>query len=321
MEEFWRMQDFPTSGTGVVSTASAYRVNQFPAALLTAEVEFLACPSDSNGNKSFQSNFDSNTGTGGSIASVGITSGRTCNYMQSLGDFLQKTEEWGSGPERATSFGRGPIQPSWESTMADISDGTSNTAIFSERGAGDGTEESTGGSILSRVIYNTWDVLDSPNDAEDHKRGSHHDVAYGTDHIWNPQACLAYAQGRTYVIDATSPKHTTGWGGTQWYNGVSQHTWCNFILPPNSPSCTSWAANVDPRVPALTPPTSYHTAGVNVALADGSVIFVSDVVDAGNLTGTAIGDNSGKAHREGPSNFGVWGSFGSRNGGEPTGQP
>jgi prepilin-type processing-associated H-X9-DG protein len=54
--------------------------------------------------------------------------------------------------------------------------------------------------------------------------------------------------------------------------------------------------------------TSNHSGGVNVGLGDGSVKFVSDTVDTGNL-------DAGSLH-DAPSPYGIWGSMGSINGGE-----
>jgi prepilin-type processing-associated H-X9-DG protein len=59
--------------------------------------------------------------------------------------------------------------------------------------------------------------------------------------------------------------------------------------------------------------TSFHSGGVNVCLGDGSVRFVSETIDAGDL-----GTTSAPTHPvdSGESPFGVWGAYGSVNGGE-----
>jgi prepilin-type processing-associated H-X9-DG protein len=56
--------------------------------------------------------------------------------------------------------------------------------------------------------------------------------------------------------------------------------------------------------------SSQHTGGVNAALADGSVQFISETIDCGTLTSTTV------PVRGGISPFGVWGAYGSINGGE-----
>ncbi|MDR0338556.1 MAG: DUF1559 domain-containing protein [Planctomycetaceae bacterium] len=64
----------------------------------------------------------------------------------------------------------------------------------------------------------------------------------------------------------------------------------------------------------INPPTSYHTGGVNVVRADASGGFISETVDAGTLSSSG---NNCKLSDESP--FGVWGAFGSIDGGEGKG--
>ena len=82
---------------------------------------------------------------------------------------------------------------------------------------------------------------------------------------------------------------------------------CGFtaILPPNSPSCANQRGEWQEGIYTA---NSYHTGGVNVAMADGSVHFVGDNIDTGNLSLPVPVD--------GPSPYGVWGAMGSAGGGE-----
>lgn len=50
---------------------------------------------------------------------------------------------------------------------------------------------------------------------------------------------------------------------------------------------------------------------MNVVLADGSVRFISENINTGNLAAPSV--NSG------PSPYGVWGALGTKSGGEVTG--
>jgi prepilin-type processing-associated H-X9-DG protein len=72
------------------------------------------------------------------------------------------------------------------------------------------------------------------------------------------------------------------------------------------------------------PASSYHPGGANVTMCDGTVRFVSETIDAGNLvmTSTEIRTKTGIASGEitgvytGPSIWGVWGNLGTPGGGE-----
>jgi prepilin-type processing-associated H-X9-DG protein len=80
------------------------------------------------------------------------------------------------------------------------------------------------------------------------------------------------------------------------------------VLPPNAPSCTN--SDNDTGYGIWTP-TSYHPGGVNVSLADGSVRFISETINAGSSTATEV--------TTGLSPYGVWGALGSIGGGESLG--
>ncbi|MBR6387675.1 MAG: DUF1559 domain-containing protein, partial [Thermoguttaceae bacterium] len=55
---------------------------------------------------------------------------------------------------------------------------------------------------------------------------------------------------------------------------------------------------------------SNHSGGVNVGMLDGSVRFVSETIDCGNLNAYQV--------TAGKSPYGVWGAMGSPQGGETT---
>ena len=80
------------------------------------------------------------------------------------------------------------------------------------------------------------------------------------------------------------------------------------VLPPNAASA---AADLGEWSWGIWPPSSYHPGGVNCGMADGSVRFVSDTIDTGNLGMPEAGISGVKA-----SPYGVWGALGSINGSE-----
>ena len=76
--------------------------------------------------------------------------------------------------------------------------------------------------------------------------------------------------------------------------------------PPNSVSC-AW--NNHDAQNGLYPPSSNHSGGVNAVMGDGSVRFIRDSINVGNLNASGRGLN-------GMSPFGVFGAMGTRAGGE-----
>lgn len=100
-----------------------------------------------------------------------------------------------------------------------------------------------------------------------------------------------------------------GFRGARWNDGASIFTRFNTMLPPNAPSCqeadSHWAGG-------MFPPSSRHTGGVQVAMADGSVRFISENIDSGN--------QGAVESITGPSPYGVWGALGTMAGGEVIGE-
>jgi prepilin-type N-terminal cleavage/methylation domain-containing protein/prepilin-type processing-associated H-X9-DG protein len=80
------------------------------------------------------------------------------------------------------------------------------------------------------------------------------------------------------------------------------------LTPPNSPMCTYDQPSDLHNRWGVFPPVSNHSGGVNVGLLDGSVRFISDTINCGNLNAAAV--------KTGASPFGIWGALGSPDGGE-----
>ena len=152
------------------------------------------------------------------------------------------------GPTEDTAGAKaiGPLK------LGDITDGLSNTAAFAEvvNGAGN----------ISRPAKSRFDCFDT-----------------GT----NPTSGTLAAARASFVAGnwQTSSIPWSGdwrWRGYPWTEGTVWRNWYNHIVPPNSPC---WVPGGDFwRI--VSPASSMHPSGANVAMTDGSVRFVTESVDA-----------------------------------------
>ncbi len=120
----------------------------------------------------------------------------------------------------------------------------------------------------------------------------------------NPSLCVA----------ASKDKTTEFWNDGReacWADGCLRSVGFQTILPPNSPSCTSDASDLEGVMSA----SSYHAGGVHVCFADGAVLFILDSIDAGNSqspTVAIIGDGKKYAPPGSQSPYGLSGALGTR---------
>ncbi len=167
-----------------------------------------------------------------------------------------------------------------------ISDGTSNTLAFSERRV----PSSRNGKAM--VAWSAGDM-----DA------------------YVPLLCRSLWSGNQYNPTFVRFNADTQ-AGHRWADGAAFFHAFSTILPPNTAVCLigasdRWQATGGHYGPGIWTPTSEHTGGVQCAMSDGSVHFVSENIDTGNLGIVAPSENDG-----GPSPYGVWGALGTRAAGE-----
>lgn len=191
------------------------------------------------------------------IGDPNVVGGRT-NYWTNYGTGVVVSLP-GTTPG-STNFGmpkpNGPMYQSSSITITDILDGTSNTALMSEKLIGDGS-----------------DAISTP-DTDTYKPGTYpanEDEAY--------QFCQA-----TNVNDLT--QQGKSFNCVSWLAASNQSTFYFMAIPPNQrgcmfpPSRMSSAAN------------SRHKGGVHVLMADGAVKFISNSIDV--KVWRAIGTRAGK---------------------------
>lgn len=204
------------------------------------------------------------------------------NYAFSHGDSINNIYIWNSDP---INWSRGMFTNSKAVTLSMVTDGTSNTIIMSERlranfAAGSQPKVNIKQGVVPSMAVNT-----------------------------SPGICLPTANGMYY----TDPSVVSGYFGTNWTDCETVRCGFNTVLAPNSPSCavTSTycpACGAPDAQGGVFPPTSSHSGGVNGVMVDGSVRFINDNINTGNLGLAEV--------NVGPSAYGVWGALGSKNGDE-----
>jgi prepilin-type N-terminal cleavage/methylation domain-containing protein/prepilin-type processing-associated H-X9-DG protein len=200
------------------------------------------------------------------------------NYVLCFGDFFFNNWVYNGTGISTPPNTRGIFGVASTTRLTDIIDGTSNTIMMSEQGSASNPNTDIHGLAANDVAgMNT-----------------------------NPSICLGTATNGQY--NAGQSVQTSRPLTSLWHNGESAFIGFCTVLPPNSPNCMSdnWGDQY-----ALTSATSYHTNGVNILLADGSVRFVTNGINTGNL--------SAAQPTAGPSPYGVWGALGTMSGGEVIG--
>jgi prepilin-type N-terminal cleavage/methylation domain-containing protein len=174
-----------------------------------------------------------------------------------------------TNPVNRGVFGRTPTRG------ASITDGFSNTLFLAERAFGSANNRSTKGYFANNVAgLNT-----------------------------SPIVCMNTASGGNYL--SSQSVMTDRPAGVQWFEGYPAFQGVCTVLPPNSPSCASenWGDSW-----GVFSASSYHTGGISGLFGDGSVRFVSDTINTGNLSAPPV--------TGGFSPYGAWGAMGTMSGGE-----
>lgn len=167
-----------------------------------------------------------------------------------------------------------------------ITDGSSNTIAMSERTTNGwyNGRAAAGEDMRTATVYNFPSVIN------------------------NPGSCLGTTIKATYQSGNIKSKF-----GSIWTDGQAEVVAFNTVIGPNGPSCNndSNAGSADAIGGALTA-GSNHPGGVSSLLADGSVRFINQNINTGNLASPQV--------ISGNSPYGVWGALGSISGKEAGGE-
>ena len=241
----------------------------------------FVCPSDSNGQVTFDGNNSPAVSYKGSVGDWPDRAGNDNRISNPRGFFsLQRDEPKGSA---ARNFGS-------------VTDGTSNTLAFSEAVIGYDARLKTRGGIAADINF-----MDNGNNPADATNG------YNSKPCWD-----AYAGGGLYLSTARMSRNETG---RRFGDSGSMFSVFSTIYPPNGPSCTRANCGGGPgdqsdhNARMVITATSNHTNGVNVALVDGSVRFIPESIQTLS-SGVSYSSTNKYIVSSGASNFGVWGAYG-----------
>ena len=164
-------------------------------------------------------------------------------------------------------------------SFRDIADGTSNTIFMSERAVG---------NMNNRKIQGLMAII-VPMPA-----------------TYTPAVCASFVADGKWVANnpTTFPSIATPEMGQYWASGEPDHNNFATAVSPNGPSCdfriNASGTGGSASLPAA---SSYHTGGVHVVMGDGTVRFINENINSGNIAADVTTVS-------GESPFGVWGALG-----------
>jgi len=214
-----------------------------------------------------------------------------CNYRFCVGDQTVNVNNNDNGNQTDPNP-RGMFGDDSEIATNDVRDGLSNTLAMAERAVAAPRRMVKSDIAVSVAGVNTSPILCM--------------AVVGAGGAFAPSAQIV----TTTPYDNARP-------GTRWSDGLIYYAGFTTIIPPNGPSCKEGPAEGGTQGlgSAIVSPSSFHPGGINVVMGDGSVRFISETINCGDLSLYWDPNNTPNARGD-PSSYGVWGALGSKAGGE-----
>jgi prepilin-type processing-associated H-X9-DG protein len=222
-------------------------------------IQTFLCPSDSNKVARIGSSYN------------GVDFGDT-NYYNNIGTMLSLAGGIFDGPAYILGCPNNNSTANYGSpvTLAKITDGTSNTAIFSEMLMGPSSTLPSNGSIYIATVAVSTTSPASPN-------------------LGSQAANLQYISN-TYCKPSTALSSMNTQGFSWLSSGNAEGGGYSHVNTPNSKSC--WGNNQDSASPNASGGIQYlyinmltassnHPGGVNMGFLDGSVRFIKNTINPG----------------------------------------
>ena len=219
------------------------------------------------------------------------TDSKPTNYAVSMGDAAVPWDWQHRGTFRS---GNTSHRANGKTGLNTMTDGTSNTIVFSEITIGRGGSDM---NVKTGIV-----------NGESAFRDPYRSMSYIT-----PLDCSSHRGDGVLKLDGNiTATSFAGNKGHRWSDSRLNYSSFVTFVAPNGISCRTnteqWGGNAA---------SSYHTGGVNVGLGDGSVTFASDSIGVGRqemLIGQDKGYTGDIDRYSGPSTYGVWGAMGSASG-------
>ncbi|EMI57093.1 DUF1559 domain-containing protein [Rhodopirellula sallentina] len=239
------------------------------------------------------------------VAPLGAGGTGNTNYGYSVGDSTWNSNNAvdAAGAPLNTGQHRGFFQHRTTTKFRDILDGLSNTIAMGEIGRSRGARE-----LIGDAFYVTGNAA-----AQEVVRNS--PKQEGWLEVIEPARPQFYDPGVLLCVDSSGAKDRSR--GNVWGDGLGLFTQVCTVFPPNAPSFQREGGVATGKGGIFTM-GSRHQGGCHVVMGDGSVRFVTDSIESGDLSIGFVGTTAPGAPPAGSASpYGLWGALGTRGGKEP----